>query len=112
MEHAPDTHVRDGSGCSPPLIRTGAPRPSSRCRVYDFNWQIDYVFKQPLKLPKGTKIGPCVHDNSVANKGNPDLTVDVPGRSDVAGNAVHRVRLHDRSAAGDDGGWGSQSKPP
>jgi hypothetical protein len=23
---------------------------------YDFNWQTDYVFKQPLQLPKGTRI--------------------------------------------------------
>jgi hypothetical protein len=45
---------------------------------YDFNWQTDYVFKQPLKLPKGTKITTSAwYDNSVANKANPDPTIDV-----------------------------------
>jgi len=45
---------------------------------YDFNWQTDYVFKQPLKLPKGTKIRTSAwYDNSAASKTNPDPTVDV-----------------------------------
>ena len=45
---------------------------------YDFNWQADYVFKQPLKLPKGTKVRTTAwYDNSPANKSNPDPTVDV-----------------------------------
>jgi hypothetical protein len=45
---------------------------------YDFNWQTDYVFSQPLKLPKGTKIRAVAHyDNSPANKANPDAKVDV-----------------------------------
>ena len=45
---------------------------------YDFNWQTDYVFAQPLKLPKGTKIRAVAHyDNSAANKANPDPKVNV-----------------------------------
>jgi hypothetical protein len=45
---------------------------------YDFNWQTDYVFTQPLKLPKGTKIRAVAHyDNSAANKANPDSKVSV-----------------------------------
>jgi hypothetical protein len=45
---------------------------------YDFNWQTDYVFKQPLKLPKGTKIKTSAwYDNSAASKSNPDPTTDV-----------------------------------
>jgi hypothetical protein len=45
---------------------------------YDFNWQTDYVFKQPLKLPKGTKVRTSAwYDNSAANKSNPDPGVDV-----------------------------------
>jgi hypothetical protein len=45
---------------------------------YDFNWQTEYVFKQPLKLPKGTKIKTSAwYDNSAASKTNPDPTVDV-----------------------------------
>ena len=45
---------------------------------YDFNWQTDYVFKQPLSLPKGTKLHTAAwYDNSTANKANPDPTKDV-----------------------------------
>ena len=45
---------------------------------YDFNWQTSYVFAEPLKLPKGTKLRAVAHyDNSTANNSNPDPTVDV-----------------------------------
>ena len=45
---------------------------------YDFNWPTDYVYKQPLKLPKGTKVKTSAwYDNSAANKSNPDPTKDV-----------------------------------
>ncbi len=45
---------------------------------YDFNWQTDYVFKEPLKLPKGTVIHSSAwYDNSAANKSNPDPKQDV-----------------------------------
>ena len=45
---------------------------------YDFNWQTDYIFKQPLKLPKGTVLHSSAwYDNSVANKSNPDPKADV-----------------------------------
>ena len=40
---------------------------------YDFNWQHTYIPKQPLVLPKGTRLD-CVayFDNSEKNKYNPD----------------------------------------
>jgi hypothetical protein len=45
---------------------------------YDFEWQTDYLFKQPLKLPKGTRLHATAwYDNSVGNKANPDATKDV-----------------------------------
>jgi hypothetical protein len=45
---------------------------------YDFNWQTEYVFKEPLKLPKGTVLRTSAwYDNSSANKSNPDPSVDV-----------------------------------
>jgi len=45
---------------------------------YDFNWQTDYIFAQPLRLPKGTKIHATAwYDNSRANRSNPDPTADV-----------------------------------
>ena len=45
---------------------------------YDFNWQTDYVFKQPLRLSKGTKIHATAwYDNSPNNKSNPDPSKEV-----------------------------------
>ena len=45
---------------------------------YDFNWQTDYIFAQPLRLPRGTKIHATAwYDNSRANRSNPDPTADV-----------------------------------
>jgi hypothetical protein len=42
---------------------------------YDFSWQTYYVTKQPLAMPKGTKIECIAHyDNSTNNKYNPDPT--------------------------------------
>jgi len=45
---------------------------------YDFNWQIVYYQKQPLRLPAGTELHLTAHwDNSTANKWNPDPTATV-----------------------------------
>lgn len=45
---------------------------------YDFNWQIVYYAKQPLAIPKGTKIlVTTVWDNSTKNKYNPDPAKDI-----------------------------------
>ena len=40
---------------------------------WDFNWQQGYEFKEPIALPKGTRIlGIAHYDNSAANRFNPD----------------------------------------
>jgi hypothetical protein len=45
---------------------------------YDFNWQLSYELKQPLKLAKGDRIDCVAHfDNSANNKYNPDPTKEV-----------------------------------
>lgn len=45
---------------------------------YDFNWQISYRLVEPFKAPAGTKFRmESVHDNSAANRDNPDATRDV-----------------------------------
>ena len=45
---------------------------------YDFNWQTEYVFATPLRVPKGATLKAVAHyDNSKANKANPDPTKDV-----------------------------------
>jgi hypothetical protein len=45
---------------------------------YDFNWQTSYVFSEPLKLPKGTKMHCTAYfDNSADNPANPDASKPV-----------------------------------
>jgi len=45
---------------------------------YDFNWQTYYMFREPLRVPKGSKIvSTAWYDNSAANKSNPDPTKEV-----------------------------------
>jgi len=45
---------------------------------YDFNWQTEYIFKQPVKLPKGTVLRSSAwYDNSAANRTNPDPKAEV-----------------------------------
>jgi len=40
---------------------------------YDFNWQLIYELKEPLFLPKGSRLDCVAHfDNSPNNKFNPD----------------------------------------
>ena len=42
---------------------------------YDFSWQTYYVTKEPVAMPKGTRIECIAHyDNSTNNKYNPDPT--------------------------------------
>jgi hypothetical protein len=43
--------------------------------TWDFNWQLGYDLKDPIPIPKGTRIVGIAHyDNSSGNKFNPDPT--------------------------------------
>jgi hypothetical protein len=74
----PHTHVRGVRWIYDATYPDGRKETILSVPTYDFNWQTDYVFKQPLKLPKGTKIHATAwYDNSKTNKSNPDPTKDV-----------------------------------
>ena len=74
----PHTHVRGVRWTYEATYPDGRTETILSVPKYDFNWQTDYVFKQPLKLPKGTKIHATAwYDNSKNNKSNPDPTKDV-----------------------------------
>ena len=74
----PHTHLRGKSWEYTVTYPDGRSEVILSVPKYDFNWQTDYVFAQPLKLPKGTKIRAVAHyDNSAANKSNPDPKVPV-----------------------------------
>jgi len=50
----------------------GTIKPLVQVDDWDFNWQLVYALKEPLKLPKGTKqIVEAVYDNSAGNPRNP-----------------------------------------
>jgi len=74
----PHTHVRGKRWEIQAIYPDGRTEAVLSVPKYDFNWQTEYVFKEPLKLPKGTKIHSTAwYDNSAANKANPDPSVDV-----------------------------------
>ena len=68
---------------------------------YDFNWQTEYVFKEPLKLPKGTMLRTSAwYDNSPAQQVQPGSEGRrALGRSDLGRDAVHGDDDHAHSAA-------------
>jgi len=74
----PHTHVRGTKWIYDVTYPDGRKDTVLSVPKYDFNWQTDYVFKQPLKLPKGTVVRTSAwYDNSAANKSNPNAAADV-----------------------------------
>ena len=74
----PHTHVRGKKWIYDVTYPDGRKETLLSVPKYDFNWQTDYVFKQPVRLPKGSKLHATAwYDNSAANKSNPDPMKDV-----------------------------------
>ena len=74
----PHTHVRGKRWFYEAIYPDGRREPILSVPNYDFEWQHEYRFKQPLHFPAGTKIHATAwYDNSPANKSNPDPTKDV-----------------------------------
>jgi hypothetical protein len=74
----PHTHLRGKSWEYTAMYPDGRSEVLLSVPKYDFNWQTDYIFAEPKKLPKGTKIRAVAHyDNSASNKSNPDPGIDV-----------------------------------
>jgi|CXWL01.1.fsa_nt_gi hypothetical protein len=50
----------------------GTKKPMVYVEDWDFNWQMSYMFKEPMKIPKGSTIRiTSVYDNSASNPNNP-----------------------------------------
>jgi len=74
----PHTHLRGKSWEYTAIYPDGRSAVLLSVPKYDFNWQTEYVFAEPLKLPKGTTIRAVAHyDNSAGNRDNPDPSVEV-----------------------------------
>ncbi len=74
----PHTHLRGKKWEYKMILPDGTTKSILSVPNYDFNWQTYYMFKEPLKVTKGTKIiSTAWYDNSAGNKSNPDPKVDV-----------------------------------
>lgn len=74
----PHTHLRGKKWEYRMILPDGTTKTILSVPNYDFNWQTYYMFKEPLKVPKGAKIvATAWYDNSAANKSNPDPKSDV-----------------------------------
>ena len=74
----PHTHVRGRRWQYEAIYPDGRSETILSVPKYDFEWQTDYVFREPLKLPQGTRLHATAwYDNSKNNRSNPDSTIDV-----------------------------------
>jgi hypothetical protein len=74
----PHTHVRGKKWLYEAIYPDGRTETILSVPNYDFDWQHEYIFKEPLKLPAGTKLHAVAwYDNSKTNKSNPDPSKDV-----------------------------------
>ena len=74
----PHTHLRGRSWEHRIVYPDGREEVLLAVPKYDFNWQTEYIFQQPLRVPKGAILKSVAHyDNSASNKSNPDPTQPV-----------------------------------
>ncbi len=69
----PHMHVRGKAARYEMTLPSGEHKMLLDVPRYDFNWQIQYDLKEPLVIPKGTKVQyTCWFDNSPENPSNPN----------------------------------------
>jgi mono/diheme cytochrome c family protein len=74
----PHTHVRGKKWEYTLELPDGTKKIVLSVPRYDFNWQTYYMFKEPLQVPKGSRlVSSAWYDNSPANKSNPDPKIEV-----------------------------------
>ena len=74
----PHTHVRGIRWYYEVVYPDGRTEPILSVPNYDFDWQHEYEFSEPLRLPAGTTLKASAwYDNSPKNKSNPDPAKDV-----------------------------------
>lgn len=78
LSFMPHMHLRGKDFLYKAVLPDGTSKVILSVPRYDFNWQLQYVLKEPLSLPKGSRIECVAHfDNSTRNKFNPDPTKEV-----------------------------------
>jgi hypothetical protein len=74
----PHTHLRGKRWEYKLELPNGTVKPLLMVPRYDFNWQTYYFFKEPLRIPKGSRIlSAAWYDNSAGNRANPDPKIAV-----------------------------------
>ena len=74
----PHMHLRGKSWRYEAIFPDGRTETLLNVPNWDFNWQTEYFFSEPILLPGGTKLRSTAHfDNSTDNLANPDPTKDV-----------------------------------
>jgi hypothetical protein len=74
----PHTHLRGKKWEYRLVLPDGTERMILSVPRYDFNWQTYYMFREPLRVPKGSRIvSSAWYDNSARNGSNPDPDIDV-----------------------------------
>ncbi len=69
----PHMHVRGKAFVMSVKLPDGTVKELLKVPAYDFNWQLSYILKEPLKLPAGSQIlATGWFDNSPNNRNNPD----------------------------------------
>jgi hypothetical protein len=78
----PHMHLRGRSATYTAYYPDGTTEVILHVPAFDFSWQTDYSFREPKRLPAGTRLEyEAWFDNSTANPDNPDPEVAVnPGR--------------------------------
>ncbi len=78
LSFIPHMHVRGQAARYEVVLPDGNRRTLLDVPAYDFNWQLQYQFAEPLTLPRGARlIYTAWYDNSTANPANPDATKTV-----------------------------------
>lgn len=71
---APHMHMLGKSMKMTARLPDGTEKPMIWIKAWDFNWQDSYLYREPMRLPKGTKvIAEAVYDNSDRNPNQPSL---------------------------------------
>lgn len=100
----PHTHVRGKKWEYVLQLPDGTKKTILSVPRYDFNWQTYYMFKEPLQVPKGSKIvSTAWYDNSAANKSNPDPTVNVKWGDQTWEEMQYTGLLYSAAGTGDRG---------
>ena len=69
----PHMHLLGRTMMATIILPDGTQKPLVYINDWDFNWQMAYVLKEPIKLPAGSKIlVEATYDNSAENKNNPN----------------------------------------